>query len=55
MWGRAFNNALFVLAWLLLAGTAAVVAAAIYVADEDRREAELCAGRPAPQCEEGRR
>lgn len=47
---RAFNEALFVLAWLLLAGMAVLVAVAAYVADQDRRDAELCAATPAPQC-----
>lgn len=51
---RAFNDALFVLAWLLLSGMAALVAAAKYEADEARRDAEQCAARPAPQCKEAR-
>jgi len=52
---RTLQEAAFALAWVLLVSLACLVALAKHIADEDRRQAELCAARPAPQCEEARR
>lgn len=48
---RAFNDALGIMAWVLLFGMCGLVAFAIRVYDEERDAAQACAEQPRPHCE----